>query len=65
MSTGYFIAIKREDGSPDRPIGNDDGAISMFEELDQARATAASLSEEHGPLAVFQVNLVFVGEVLA
>lgn len=65
MSQGYFIALKKPDGSPDRPIGNDDGAISMFEDLGMAVRVAENLSTPDQPLHVFQVNLVFVGEVLA
>jgi hypothetical protein len=52
------------DGTPGRPVGNDDGAIMMFEDLDKAIQVKAELEKEHGKLTLFKVNLVFTGEVL-
>jgi len=65
LDQGFFIAQKQQDGSPGRPIGNDDGAIMMFEELDKASEVRKNMEVEHGPLSVFRVNMVFVGEVVA
>ena len=61
---GFFIAQRLPDGSPGRPIGNDDGSIAMFEDLDVARKTREDLTPEHGPLSIFSVNMVFSGEVI-
>lgn len=62
---GYFIAQKLPDGTPGRPIGNDDGAIMMFEDLEKVCDVRNAMLEEHGPLSIFIVNIVFAGEVLA
>lgn len=64
-SQGFFIAQKQQDGSPGRPIGNDAGAIMMFEDLAKALDVKRVMEVEHGPLGVFAVNMVFVGEVVA
>ena len=64
MNEGFFVAQKLADGSLGRPVGNDDGAIMLFEELERAAAVRLSLLEESSDLAVFKVNLVFVGEVI-
>jgi hypothetical protein len=61
---GFFIAQLLPDGSPGRPIGNDDGSIAMFEDLDVAKSTRDSLLAEHGPLSIFSVNMVFSGKVI-
>ncbi len=65
MNFGFFIAQKQEDGSPGRPVGNEDGAIMMFEDLDVAKGVRDNMQEEGAPLAIFKVNLVYAGEVLA
>ena len=65
MNCGYFIAQKQPDGTPGRPIGNEEDAIMLFEDLEKAREVQLTMSAEHGPLSVFKVNLVFAGEVLA
>lgn len=62
---GFFIAQRQPDGSPGRPIGNDDGAIMMFEELDKVLEVRKEMEAEHGPLGVYKVNMVFAGEVIA
>ena len=64
MNQGFFLAQKLPDGSPGRPIGNDAGAISMFEELDKALEVRRMMEAEHGPLSVFAVNMSFCGEVV-
>lgn len=64
VSQGFFLAQRLADGTPGRPIGNEDGAVMMFEELEVAREVIAKLSEEDCPLAIFKVNLVYVGEVI-
>lgn len=64
MNQGYVIAKKNADGDMGRPIGNDEGAIALFEELDLAVKVRNSMVPEHGPLSVFIVNLVFAGEVV-
>lgn len=67
LNRGYFIAQKLASGAPGRPVGSstDDGAISLFEELTVARRVRDELVPEHGPLSIFQINLVVVGEVIA
>lgn len=64
LDQGFFIAQKLPDGSPGRPIGNDDGSIAMFEDLEVVKAVRSKLVEEHGPLSIFRVNMVFSGEVI-
>ena len=65
MNCGFFLAQKLPDGGPGKPIGSgDDGAIAMFEDLDVAVQVRDSLAGELGPLSIFRVNLVFVGEVI-
>jgi hypothetical protein len=64
VNQGFFIAQKLPDGTPGKPVGNDDGAIMMFEEFDKAVTVRQELQREHGPLSIFRVNLVFAGEVL-
>ena len=61
--SAYFIAKKKQDGSPGKPIGNEVGAIMVFEELEVARGTCEVLSREHGQLSIFAMNIVVVGEV--
>jgi hypothetical protein len=61
---GFFIAQKLLDGSPGRPIGNEDSAIMLFEDLCVAQKVRDELSSEHGPLSIFKVNMVFCGEVV-
>jgi hypothetical protein len=65
MDQGFFIAQRQADGGPGRPIGNDDGAIMLFEELDKVIAVRNAMEEEHGPLGVFKLNISFAGEVIA
>ena len=65
MDQAFFIAQRQEDGTPGRPVGNDDGAIMMFEELELAKKVQQEMDDEHGPLAIFQLNVKFVGEVVA
>ena len=62
---GFFIAQKLTDGSPGCPIGNDAGAIMMFEDLVKALDVKRAMEMEHGPLSVFAVNMSFCGEVVA
>jgi hypothetical protein len=64
MNSGYFIAKKLPDGTPGRPIGNEEDAISLFEDLDLAVKVRDSMLPEHGELSVFKINVAFVGEVL-
>lgn len=64
MNQGFFIAQKLADGSPGKPVGNDDGAIMLFEDFDKAIIVRGGLEKEHGALGIFRVNLVFAGEVL-
>ena len=64
MDAGFFIAQKQEDGTPGRPVGNDDGSIAVFEELDTALEVRDSLAAEHGKLSIFRINISFSGEVL-
>jgi hypothetical protein len=65
MDAGFFIAQKQEDGTPGRPVGNDDGSIAVFEELDTALKVRDALTAEHGKLSVFKINISFAGEFLA
>ena len=62
---GFFIAQRLADGSPGRPIGNDDGAIMLFDDLGKALEVRTCMEAEHGPLGVFKINISFVGEVIA
>lgn len=64
MNQGFFIAQKQPDGTPGRPIGNDDGAIMLFEDFDKACEVLKEMQAEYGPLSLFKVNLVFAGEVI-
>ena len=63
MDSGYFLAEKRPDGTPGRPIGGPElGAILMFDDFDVARNARGS-SEELSLLSIFKVNIAVVGEV--
>lgn len=65
MDQGFFLAQKQQDGSPGRPLGNEeDGAIMMWENLSEALNVRNRLIPEMGVLCVFRVNLVFTGEVI-
>jgi hypothetical protein len=64
MNKGFFLAQKQDDGTPGRPIGNEDGAIMMFEELEVAVRAMQDLPTNLAPMGVFQVNISFVGEVI-
>ena len=64
MDSAFFIAKRQEDGAPGFPIGNDDGAISIFEDLDTAVKVQGEMEKEYGPLAIFKINVAFVGQVL-
>lgn len=65
MNTAYLIARKQPDGSPGQPVGNDEGAVMVFEEIGDANRVRNSLSTTSEPLSVFAVNLVIVGEVVS
>lgn len=64
MQFAFFIASKTADGTLGKPIGNDDGAIMFFEELEAAIEVKNGLVKEHGPLHIFRMNMSFAGEVL-
>ena len=64
INQGFFIAKKQTDGSPGRPVGNEEGAIMLFEDLEVSTKVKDSMASEHGPLSIFRVNLVLAGEVL-
>ena len=70
VSQGFFIAQKKQDGSPGRPIGTGDfekdgnGPLLLFEDLEEATRVRAELVKSTGPLSIFQVNLVMAGEVI-
>lgn len=65
INQGFFIAQRQADGSPGKPIGDEEtGAIMMFEELDSALEVKSRLQAEHGQLSIFKINLVFAGEVV-
>ena len=64
INSGFFVAEKLPDGSPGRPIGNEDGAIMLFEDLALADRVRSGAAPENGPLTIFKVNIVFAGEVL-
>lgn len=61
---GYFIASKNADGSPGKPVGNEDGAVMVFDDLAAAKAARGSLVVEMGQLSIFQVNVSILGEVV-
>ena len=61
---GFFIAQKLPDGGPGRPIGNDDGAISVFDDLGVATKVRDDMLAEHGLLGIFKINVALAGEVL-
>jgi len=61
---GFFIAQKLPGGGPGRPIGNEDGAIMVFEELALVAKIRGEMAKEHGSLGIFRINVVLVGEVI-
>jgi hypothetical protein len=65
IDSGFFIAQRLPDGSPGRPVGNSDGAMSLFEDLSVARKVKEDMEQEVGPLAIFRLNVVYCGEVVA
>ena len=65
MSQGFFLAMRQDDGSPGNTVGNDLGATMVFEDVAAAAAARESLRESYGKLAIFCINIVVVGEVLA
>jgi hypothetical protein len=64
MDSGYIVAEKLEDGKVGRPVGTDDGGVSLFEDPNRATAVRDSLRSEMPTLAVFRLNIIMVGEVL-
>ena len=64
MDQGFFLAQRQEDGSPGRPIGNDDAAIMLFDDLANAVRVRDGMLAECGPLGIFKLNVVLVGEVV-
>ena len=62
---GFFIAEKQADGSPGRPLGNEDGAIMLFDDLDTVRSARDTYSKELGhPLSIFKIAITPAGEVI-
>ena len=45
-------------------MGNEDGAIMVFDDLAAARLAMFSLVGEMGPLSIFRLNISIVGEVV-
>lgn len=64
MNQGFFIAKKKPDGSPGIPIGNEDEAISMFDDLEKAVKVKDEMEAIHGKLSIFRVSIVHMGEVI-
>ena len=65
INAGYFIAQKDQDGSPGRPIGNEDGAIMLFDDLAVARKVRDDSLAECGQMYIWRVNISILGEVAA
>jgi hypothetical protein len=64
MNKGYFIAEKLENGKPGKPLGNEDGAIMMFDELDLALPVIGALKADNPRLSLFQTEVTITGEVI-
>ena len=45
MNEGFFLAKKLPDGAPGRPLGNEDGAIMVWEDLAAANRALAELPD--------------------
>lgn len=63
MNQGYFIAQREPDGSPGKPIGNEDGAIMLFDSKEQAQKVLDEMTKDVTDLRLYMVNYVVVGEV--
>lgn len=66
-NTGYLIAAKTPDGSIGRPVGDEAmGSMAIFEELAIAQRVKKECEIDSGlQLSIFQVNVMFCGEVIA
>jgi hypothetical protein len=67
ITEGYVVAEELENGSPGRPIGNDDGSVALFDNLECARGVLEAVVKESGTvqkLCVFRANVSFAGKVV-
>ncbi len=64
INTGFVLAKKQSDGSMGRPVGNEDGAVMVFDDLEIARIVQKNMETSHGALSIFIANISFSGEVL-
>jgi hypothetical protein len=61
MDCGFFIAEKLPDGSPGRPVGDQEyDTVALFHTVEKAIQIRDSVNKD---LKIFRLNLVFVGEV--
>lgn len=58
-----FLAEEREDGTPGKPIGNEQGAIMVFEDGEMARTVWNELRETIPTLAMFGASISVVGKI--
>jgi len=65
MNQGYLLAEKLEDGSPGRPIGNEEGAVMLFDDLAVAQRIRDDMSDGELRLCVFRVNISISGEAIS
>jgi hypothetical protein len=63
ISSAFFVAQRKDDGTPGRPIGAGAGML-LFESLDDAIEASRSGDGEGGELAVYRINLCFCGQVV-
>lgn len=67
MNKLYFIATEKPSGGPDRPMSTqDDGSVSMFEDLEKAKAVLVKMTETgtFPPLFIYGVNSVMIGRIV-
>lgn len=61
MDKGYFLAEVQPDSSPGRPIGDNNGAIMVFDDRELAFETLKKTGIDG--LAVFLLNVQVIGRV--
>lgn len=64
MDKCYVIVQKTADGSPGRPVGDENGAIAVFEDSEQASKVLNDMKEDVPNLGIFRLNISMAGEVL-